>query len=312
MNALTDNVWFGAVSLALALLLGALLVLMPSAAVDVQKRLGVRSQASLLTRATNATTGLIDRHVVEGRRRAWERALDRAGIRRTVPEFVLLAITGAFAAFAAGFLLANVAVGFIFAVFVIAGAVVFVNLRSDKRKANFADQLDDILTLLASNLRAGHSLQQSLDALSAEIDEPAASEITRAVTQVRVGRDLGAAIADVAERMDSDDFGWVAQAIAIHRQVGGNLADVLDTVAETIRERGQVRRQVQALSAEGKLSAWVLIALPFFVIVALFFLNPGYLAVLTTTTLGYVMIAVACVLLVVGIFWMRATVKVEF
>ncbi len=187
-----------------------------------------------------------------------------------------------------------------------------VNIRSDRRKSAFAEQLDDILTLLASNLRAGHSLPQALDSLSGEIEEPASSEIARAVTQVRVGRDLSDALGDVADRMDSDDFRWITQAISIHRQVGGNLADVLDTVANTIRERGQVRRQVRSLSAEGRLSAYVLIALPFFVVLVLMVINPGYLAVFTTTAIGWVMLAVAAVLLVVGAIWMRATVRVEF
>lgn len=85
--------------------------------------------------------------------------------------------------------------------------------------------------------------------------------MARVVNQVRVGRDLGEALDEAADRMDSDDFRWIAQAIAIHRQVGGNLAEVMDTVGETIRERNQIRRQVAALSAEGKLSAYVLIAL---------------------------------------------------
>jgi tight adherence protein B len=196
--------------------------------------------------------------------------------------------------------------------FAVAAAVAAVTIRSDRRKAAFAEQLDDILALLASNLRAGHSLPQGLDSLTGDIEEPASSEIIRAVTQVRVGRDLTEALSDVAERMDSDDFRWITQAIAIHRQVGGNLAEVLDTVANTIRERGQVRRQVSSLSAEGRLSAYVLIALPFFVVLFLSLVNPGYLTVFTATTIGWVMLAVAAVLLVVGIFWLRATVKVEF
>ncbi|SOC51909.1 tight adherence protein B [Ornithinimicrobium cerasi] len=112
--------------------------------------------------------------------------------------------------------------------------------------------------------------------------------------------------------MDSDDFRWIVQAIAIHRQVGGNLSDVLDIVAGTIRERGQIRRQVQALSAEGKLSAYVLIALPFFVVLVLSFLNPGYLSVFTESLFGYMMISVAFLLLIVGVLWMRVTVRVEF
>ncbi|AXH95649.1 type II secretion system protein F [Ornithinimicrobium avium] len=305
--------WLGVGAIALAAGLVVTILAWPVTAVDVQRRLGARTPTTLLTRSTDRATGLIDRLVGQrGSRASWERVLDRAGIQRTVPEFILLVGAGSLVGLAVGYVVGGPVVGVLLAGFAVAGAVLWVSLRSDKRKADFADQLDDILTLLASNLRAGHSLQHALDAMSREVEQPAASEMARAVTQVRVGRDLSDALGDVADRMDSDDFRWITQAIGIHRQVGGNLADVLDTVADTIRERGQVRRQVQALSAEGRLSAWVLIALPFFVILALSFLNPGYLAVFTDSMLGYLLMAVAAVLLVIGIYWMRIMVKVEF
>jgi tight adherence protein B len=265
-----------------------------------------------LTRSTEKVTGLIDKSMAGERRAVWERALDRAGLKMGPAEFIILVGAGALVALALGLLAGGLVAGVMLAGFAVAAAVAAVTIRSDRRKAAFAEQLDDILALLASNLRAGHSLPQALDSLTGDIEEPASSEIIRAVTQVRVGRDLTEALSDVAERMDSDDFRWITQAIAIHRQVGGNLAEVLDTVANTIRERGQVRRQVSSLSAEGRLSAYVLIALPFFVVLFLSLVNPGYLTVFTATTIGWVMLAVAAVLLVVGIFWLRATVKVEF
>src|SRR5690606_23845559 len=173
-----------------------------------------------------------------------------------------------------------------------------------KRRADFADQLDDLVQLLGSNMRAGHSVLQAMDSITDEMEEPGASEIARVVNQVRVGRDLGQALDEAADRMDSDDFRWISQAIAIHRQVGGNLAEVMDTVGETIRERNQIRRQVAALSAEGKLSAYVLIALPFFVAITLSFLNPEYLGRLTESVIGYAMIMIAIVLLVIGSWWL--------
>ena len=110
-------------------------------------------------------------------------------------------------------------------------------LKAGRRQAAFADQLDDSLQLMASSLRAGHSLLRAVDAVSQDAASPTAEEFARIVNETRVGRDLGDSLDEVAERMGSEDFTWVAQAIAIHREVGGNLAEVLDAVGHTIRER---------------------------------------------------------------------------
>jgi tight adherence protein B len=116
----------------------------------------------------------------------------------------------------------------------------------------------------------------------------------------------------VAARMRSDDFTWVAQAIAIHREVGGNLAEVLDSVGQTIRERNAIRRQVKALSAEGKLSAVVLMALPFGVTGFLAVANPSYLAKFTQSLAGYAMLAAAALMMAVGAVWLKKTVAIRF
>ncbi|MCE0488185.1 type II secretion system F family protein [Ornithinimicrobium sediminis] len=278
-----------------------------------RRRYGVEAGPTTLTRATQATTGAIG-NVVERRDvgRSWAYSLDRAGIRRTVPEFILLIGATALVALALGTLVSSIFAGILLALVVAGGSVMFVAFRSDRRKAQFADQLDDMTQLLASNMRAGHSLLQSIDSLSKELEEPATSEMVRVVNQVRVGRDLGDALAETAERMDSADFLWISQAIAIHRQVGGNLADVLDQVGVTIRERNAIRRQVKALSAEGKLSAYVLVALPFLVALVLSLLNPAYMGRLTESALGYAMLGVAVVLLFIGSLWLRKTVQIEF
>jgi tight adherence protein B len=112
--------------------------------------------------------------------------------------------------------------------------------------------------------------------------------------------------------MGSDDFVWVTQAVAINREVGGNLAEVLDGVGHTIRERNQIRRQVKALAAEGKLSAIVLMALPFGIIAFLLIANPSYLAKFTQSIIGYGLMGTAAVLLVVGGLWLRKVVSFTF
>ena len=112
--------------------------------------------------------------------------------------------------------------------------------------------------------------------------------------------------------MGSDDFVWVAQAISIHREVGGNLAEVLDAVGHTIRERNAIRRQVKALSAEGKLSATVLMALPFGIVAFLAVSNPAYLSKFTQSLAGYAMLGAAAVMMVVGGLWLKKTVAIRF
>ena len=119
---------------------------------------------------------------------------------------------------------------------------------------------------------------QSLASVARQAEKPTSEEFARVINETRVGRELSDSLDETAARMKSDDFVWVTQAIAINREVGGNLAEVLDGVAHTIRERNQIRGQVQALSAEGKLSAYVLMALPFGIAGFLAFANPEYMA----------------------------------
>jgi Flp pilus assembly protein TadB len=192
------------------------------------------------------------------------------------------------------------------------GAKILLSVRTNQRRARFADQLDDSLALLAGGLRAGHSLLRAIDAVSQEAESPTGEELARVVNETRIGRDLGDALDNTSVRMRSEDFQWVAQAIAINREVGGNLSDVFDQVGRTIRERNQIRRQVKALSAEGKMSAYVLLALPVGVFAFLMLSQPGYFSGFFTSIWGYVALVVAVVLMIVGTLWMLASVKVKF
>ncbi|MGY1776828.1 type II secretion system F family protein [Geodermatophilus sp. SYSU D00804] len=239
-------------------------------------------------------------------------ALERAGIATGPAEVVLLTGLATLVAGALGWLLGGVLAGLLLALLVPLGARVVVRLRTGRRQARFADQLDDALQLMASSLRAGHSLLRAVDAVADQAPAPIGEEFARIVNETRVGRDLGAALDEVAARVDSDDFRWTAQAIAIHREVGGNLAEVLDTVGHTIRERNAIRRQVKALSAEGRLSAWVLMALPVGIVAFLAVTNPAYLSAFTGSLAGWVMVAVSAVLLVVGGLWLKKTVAIRF
>lgn len=184
--------------------------------------------------------------------------------------------------------------------------------RTRKRRAAFADQLDDTLQLISSGLRAGHSLARAIDAVSREAESPTAEEFARIINENRLGMDLGEAIMRGARRMKSDDLAWTSQAVDIHREVGGNLSEVLDHVSETIRERNQIRRQVATLSSEGRISANVLMALPVGIALILSVISPGYLTVFITTPIGWVMVGVSIVLFAIGAIWMRAITRIPF
>lgn len=186
------------------------------------------------------------------------------------------------------------------------------NALRNRRRAQFADQLGDTLVLLSSSLRAGYGLLQAIDAVAREADAPMASEFGRVVTETRLGRDLNDALNGVAERVGSDDFEWVVEAMEIHREVGGDLTEVLDHVGETIRSRTRIARQVRALSAEGKISALVLGILPFVLLIMVSISSPDYVSELFDTTAGNVMLLGAGVLLVTGGLWLRKIVKPEF
>jgi len=266
------------------------------------------------------TRTLAERLLGDGARRAGlEDQLELAGIATPVTSVVLRVVIAAALALLVGTGVALVRPS-LFAwllpvalvAFTVLGARFLLERRISKRRAKFADQLDDTLSLVASGLRAGHSLPRAMDAVSQEAESPTAEEFARILNQHRLGRDLGEAIGLGATRMHSDDLAWVAQAVAIHREVGGNLSEVLDHVGETIRERSQIRRQVATLSAEGRMSANVLIVLPVFIAVVLAVISPSYLTVFLTTPLGWAMIAAGLVLFAIGIVWLRAVVRVRF
>jgi tight adherence protein B len=273
----------------------------------------VGPEASALAGAGAAAGAAVEKVLVKrGLLARGEAALERAGMTTPLPKFVLTVGLWSVAAAVAGTLLIDTWVGLLMLVVVPFGARLLVKFKVGRRQAQFADQLDDSLQLMASSLRAGHSLLRAVDAVSQDAASPTAEEFARIVNETRVGRDLSDSLDEVAERMGSDDFTWVAQAIAIHREVGGNLAEVLDAVGHTIRERNAIRRQVKALSAEGKLSAIVLGSLPFAIMAFISMTNPSYLAKFTQSFMGYGMLGAAAVLMVIGMFWLKKTVAIRF
>lgn len=314
MTPVPSEAAYGVLACALAVLIAVLLVLVPG---PVRLPAGRRRPPAASTdgpvdRAIERATAMVAVLLRRGRRESDAAVLELAGVRLPLADFVLrvgglAVLVGGF-----GFLLVGLTTGLLLGLVVLVGARVAVDLRAARRRTAFADQLEDTLQLVANGLRAGHSLTHALEAVAREADEPTASEFARAINQTRVGRPLGVSLAETADRMQSADFTWVTEAMAINAETGGNLAEVLESVADTIRERNQIRRQVKALSAEGTLSAYVLVALPFGIAGFLLFANPAYMMKFTESLLGFVLIGVSVVLLVIGGLWLRKVVRVKF
>lgn len=180
-----------------------------------------------------------------------------------------------------------------------------------RRQKQFNSLLPDTLQLLASTLRAGYSLMQGVEAVSQEVSEPVGRELRRVVTEARLGRPLEESMESVALRMDSGDFAWAVMAIRIQREVGGNLAELLVTVADTMTERERLRRDVNALTAEGKVSAIVLGLLPLGLGAFIYSANPDYMEPLFERTLGQILLGGSLVLMLFGFWWMKKTIEIE-
>jgi len=245
-------------------------------------------------------------------RRLGER-LDLAAVGRKPAEWTLLGgclglVLAAALSLATSYVLVGVLGGALLAWL---GMRIWLNVMIQRRRAAFAEQLPDLLQLIASSLKSGFSLLQALDAVVREGAQPAAAEFSRALSEARLGADLEDCMDTIANRMDSSDLRWTVMAIRIQRGIGGNLAEVLTTIAGTIRERGFLRRQVRALSAEGRLSAYILVALPVLVGLWLFTSDRTYMRPLYTTHVGLLMLGGAVLLVVVGSLWMRKMIQLE-
>ncbi|MEN8239840.1 MAG: type II secretion system F family protein, partial [Actinomycetota bacterium] len=184
--------------------------------------------------------------------------------------------------------------------------------RATKRQEAFAEQLPDVLQLMAGSIRSGFGLMQAMDTVAREVPAPAGEEFQRVKVETQLGRDTNEAMMAMAARVDSEDFKWVVEAIAIHREVGGDLADILDSVMDTVRDRIRIRRRIQTLAAEGRISGLVLSVLPFALAVVLLIVNPGYLNPLVTTEIGRAFVGVGLVLMLIGLLWMRRITSLKF
>jgi tight adherence protein B len=186
-----------------------------------------------------------------------------------------------------------------------------VNFKAKRRRKKFLAVLPDMLTLLAGTLKAGYSFMQGIEAVSHEVVEPAGAELRRVVTEAQLGRPVDEALEASATRMRSDDFAWAVMAVRIQREVGGNLAELLLTVADTMTQRERLRGEVKALTAEGRISAIVLGALPVLLGIAMSVINPEYSQVLFEDSLGQIMLGAGGFAALIGFWWMKKIIDIK-
>jgi tight adherence protein B len=305
----------GVVLVVAAAVLGGVAVLIPrTPTVPLDRRRPFRTESdSQLTRFAGSAVQTIEGFLVRRNIRYFNReTIENAGLRLSQADFLLLVLIGAFV----GALVGLVVAGPMLAILLIIAAPFIghfvLGFLAGKRRAKFGDQLGDTLQLLSGSLRAGHSILRAVDAAANESQSPTSEEMRRIVSETSLGRDLLVSLNDAAERMQNEDFVWIAQAIQINREVGGNLAEVLDQVNETIRERNEIKGHIKALAAEGKFSAYILMALPIGIVFMLTMVSPGYMDKMFTNPLGWIMIVASIILMIIGGLWMRKIIDLKF
>ncbi|GAA1269354.1 type II secretion system F family protein [Arthrobacter pascens] len=293
---------------------GVAVVIPRTPTVPLDRRRPFRTEPdSQLTRFAGSAVQGIERFLAKRNFRFFNReTLENAGLRVSQADFLLLVIIGAFV----GGLVGLVVAGPLLAILLMIAAPFVGNLvlrvLTGKRRTKFGDQLGDTLQLLSGSLRAGHSILRAIDAAANESQAPTSEEMRRVVSETSLGRDLLVSLNDTAERMQNEDFVWISQAIQINREVGGNLAEVLDQVNETIRERNEIKGHIKSLAAEGKFSAYILMALPIGIVAMLMVVSPGYMDKMVSTVLGWIMIVASVILMTIGGLWMRKIIDLKF
>jgi len=263
-------------------------------------------QPGVLARATNRLLAL------RGYQEPLQKMLDDAALKMRASEFALLQlVTVAVIVILSWSLGLPLILTVLLAVVVILVPLLWLSSKGNARRRAFNEQVPNTLVLLAGSLKAGQGFEQALAVAAREAPEPTASEFNRALAEIRLGVPPEDALRSIADRMKSEAFDWAVMSTVIQRQVGGNLAEIYESTASVLRERAKLHRTIKTLTAEGRLSAIILIILPFAIGAMIAIVNRSYLAPLVQTGAGLVLLGMAGVLMIAGIFWMRAIVRVD-
>lgn len=238
--------------------------------------------------------------------------LIKAGVPLKAEEFVTIAITSAIVTFGLGILFfSSVITGTVLGCLGLLVPGFWVNFTKHRRSAKLEDQLLNAIIMMASSLRAGHSFLQALELVNREVPAPLSEEVGKLIRETKMGIPLEEALTNLGIRVESKDMELVITGVLIQRQVGGNLAELLDGIAKTIDRRIKTRAKIKALTAQGKLSAWIVSLLPFALAIIVFGTNPEFGRTMLQEPLGKLMLISGGVLLVLGIFFIRKVVNVD-
>ncbi|MGO4247403.1 type II secretion system F family protein [Paenarthrobacter sp. RAF54_2] len=277
-----------------------------------RRRLGTLPDDSAVGRVSQSAVQVMDAALGRSGGPFNREVLYNAGVKQAPADFTVMVVFGTVVVGVIGSFLVNLVIGIFLALAAPFVAKLLLVFKTEKRRGKFESQLTDTIQMLIGGLRVGHSIMRSFEAAALEAQAPTSEELSRIINEVRIGKDARQAIEDSAVRMDSEDFRWIGQAIQINREVGGDLAEVLEQVAGTIRERSEVKGHVRALSAEGKMSAVILMALPVAVGLFMTAVNPGYMKVFVQHPIGIALMVTSVILFAIGGFWMSRTVKLKF
>ncbi len=224
---------------------------------------------------------------------------------------VIAAVGGLLSGLIALVLTMSPVVSILVAIAALIGEWIYIVYRIDKRRKDFVNQLGDCLTTVADAMRAGFSFLQAMELIAKEMEPPISEEFDRTMREMNLGTRMEKAMEDMDVRVGCPDFSLVVTAVLIQRQVGGNLSQILDTISNTINERIRMRREVLALTAQGRASGWVLAALPVGLAFILSIVNPSYLQPLIDEPMGHVAIGVALILEVIGFIVIHRIVNID-
>jgi tight adherence protein B len=238
--------------------------------------------------------------------------LARADLSLTVAEYLALSLGLALAGFTIGYMVGrNPPFSALLGVICALVPQIYVGRRQAKRLSAFNRQLPDVLERLVGSLRSGYGLSQAVEWVAKQMPDPAGGEFNRVVREMQLGRTLAQALDSMVRRLDSDDLALIVTAIQIHYEVGGSLADILETVGETIRERVRIQREIRVLTAQQRYSGYVLIALPIGLAVLLYIMNPEYEGRLFEPGPTLCIPIGAGIMMVIGYLIMRRIIQIE-
>ena len=244
--------------------------------------------------------------------RPLDRLLQQANVQSPLGVFILLAAVLALTGYLAGSLLTiNRVIPLIFAASLVVIPFLYVIRKKKKRMDKFQKQLPEGLELIARSLRAGHAFTSGMKLAADEFDDPLGPEFTETLDEINFGVSVSDALKNLARRVDCPDLRYFVVAVILQRETGGNLAEIIESIGYIIRERFKLRGKIRILAAEGKLSAIILVAIPFFVIIALHFTSPKYINALFFEPAGRIMGTVALVMMVMGIFVMKKMINIK-